>query len=111
MLLERIFDFRGLLFSKDFVAAAEYHSIIPVNLKTEYLINPLGIDIPSPRFSWELISKKRTGKLQDVKNHWEWVIYEEKIGIGRSVNWATFRMMPWRTRLVLRPKETIPYTA
>jgi alpha-L-rhamnosidase len=59
MLLKHFFDFGGFLFSKEFVAAMEYDSIIPMNLKTEYLANPLGIDIPKPHLSWELMSKKR----------------------------------------------------
>ena len=32
------------------------------NLKCEYKINPLGIDIEMPRFSWELESNKRGAK-------------------------------------------------
>lgn len=35
------------------------NSIIPVNLRCEYLKNPLGIDILFPRFSWVLSSSKR----------------------------------------------------
>ncbi|GAA4439951.1 hypothetical protein GCM10023091_22920 [Ravibacter arvi] len=31
-------------------------SIVPVNLRTEYLSNPSGLDMPHPRFSWELSS-------------------------------------------------------
>lgn len=34
-----------------------------VNLRTEYLTNPLGIDVANPRFSWELSSESR-GTLQ-----------------------------------------------
>ncbi len=25
-----------------------------VNLKTEYLVNPIGLDTPAPRFTWQL---------------------------------------------------------
>jgi alpha-L-rhamnosidase len=33
--------------------------IIPYGLKTEYLTDPLGIDVQRPRFSWQLKSEKR----------------------------------------------------
>ncbi len=36
--------------------------INPVNLRCEYLINPLGIDIASPRLSWNLNSEERNQK-------------------------------------------------
>ena len=34
-------------------------SITPVNLRCEYLKNPIGIDIVKPRFSWALESSER----------------------------------------------------
>ncbi|MDQ3535578.1 MAG: glycoside hydrolase family 78 protein [Bacteroidota bacterium] len=37
----------------------ELSSITISNLRCEYLINPLGIDVINPRLSWELISNKR----------------------------------------------------
>ena len=37
--------------------------ILAENLKCEYLVNPLGIDVPEPRFSWTLTSSRR-GQLQ-----------------------------------------------
>ena len=33
--------------------------IVPVNLRCEYLTNPLGIGVPSPRLSWELVDPTR----------------------------------------------------
>ncbi|MBM7566169.1 alpha-L-rhamnosidase [Paenibacillus sacheonensis] len=41
------------------------HSIIPTNLKTEYLYNPLGIDSTRPRLSW-MIETKARGFLQSA---------------------------------------------
>jgi alpha-L-rhamnosidase len=35
-------------------------SLVVVNLRTEYKINPVGIDILRPRFSWELQSRERS---------------------------------------------------
>ncbi|MDR2423266.1 MAG: hypothetical protein LBD59_00900, partial [Prevotellaceae bacterium] len=37
-------------------------SLAVVNLRCEYLQNPLGIDIPQPRFSWELVSSAKNKK-------------------------------------------------
>ena len=36
-----------------------------VNLKTEYLVNPLGLDTPYPRFTWQL-EDERQGALQSA---------------------------------------------
>jgi len=33
--------------------------IMPVNLRCEYLKNPLGLDMAQPRFSWMLESSER----------------------------------------------------
>jgi alpha-L-rhamnosidase len=37
--------------------SSEY--FVPINLLCEYLKDPIGIDSPQPRFSWELVSDKR----------------------------------------------------
>ena len=34
------------------------------NLRTEYLVNPLGLDKPAPRFTWELHSAEARGLKQ-----------------------------------------------
>lgn len=50
------------------------------NLKCEYKVNPLGIDVEKPRFSWELASTKRGAKQTAyqiiVSNNLEKVTYE-----------------------------------
>ena len=38
-------------------------SVVPVALKCEYLVNPIGIDSPAPRFTWQL-SDARMGARQ-----------------------------------------------
>jgi hypothetical protein len=45
----------GLFFQQ--VKASDLPQI--TNLRTEYKINPLGIDAAQPRFSWEIVSGKR----------------------------------------------------
>jgi len=41
------------------------NTLTPVELKCEYLKNPLGIDVAQPRFSWELKSSRR-GQMQSA---------------------------------------------
>lgn len=43
----------SLLFIFLTVCRFEYKKTIPVNLRTEYLVNPVGIDAKQPRFTWE----------------------------------------------------------
>ncbi len=40
------------------LATYSFAQINPVNLKCEYITNPEGIDIPHPRFSWQLSSNE-----------------------------------------------------
>lgn len=50
------------------------------NLLTENLINPVGIDVQQPRFSWQLVSNKRN-VLQTA--------YEIKVASGKSTVWSS----------------------
>ncbi len=50
-------DFKKLFVVGLFLSALSVNAqIIPVNLKCEYLKNPEGIDMPDPRFFWQLTS-------------------------------------------------------
>lgn len=53
----------ALLFFTTSVAYPQTKSCLPGNLRCEYLVNPIGIDAPAPRFSW-LINDSRYGALQ-----------------------------------------------
>lgn len=37
-----------------------HQSLMVSNLRCEYLVNPMGMDQPQPRFSWEIVSKERS---------------------------------------------------
>jgi len=51
---------RFFLIALVFFSLATFASKVEVvNLKTENLINPLGIDTPKPRFSWQLVSSEK----------------------------------------------------
>ncbi len=41
------------------------NTLAPLELKCEYAVNPLGVDIAQPRFSWELYSSQR-GQMQSA---------------------------------------------
>jgi alpha-L-rhamnosidase len=43
-------------------AAANAPTLAPARLRCEYLVNPLGIDVPRPRLSWELVSDRRADR-------------------------------------------------
>ena len=52
-----------LLVMTMFIVGAQAQTTLSVaNLRCEYLQNPLGIDVPQPRFSWELVSSGKNKK-------------------------------------------------
>jgi alpha-L-rhamnosidase len=52
--------------------------VIPGNLLTENLTNPIGLDVPNPRFSWQLITEMRNVSQS---------AYEIKITSGKTNIW------------------------
>ena len=54
-------------------------SIKPVNLRTDYLVNPIGLDNQTPQFTWEYSSKKK-----DVTN--EIVTREYTINLHKRIH-------------------------
>ncbi len=48
------------------------------DLKTENLLNPTGLDVIHPRFSWKLQSAKRNVMQQ---------AYEIKVSLGKAIVW------------------------
>ncbi|MBX3253209.1 MAG: glycoside hydrolase family 78 protein [Chitinophagaceae bacterium] len=51
-----------------------------VNLRCEYLVNPLGIDVLNPRFSWEMVSAER-GKSQKA---YQVIVADNEEMIGKN---------------------------
>ena len=49
-----VFFFSVIIYS---TGSAEDSSILPVELKTEYLHYPLTLETPNPRFSWKLLAR------------------------------------------------------
>lgn len=46
-----------------FACSEDSNQCIPGSLKCEYIVNPLGIDSPHPRFTWQMIDD-RQGAMQ-----------------------------------------------
>jgi alpha-L-rhamnosidase len=82
------------------VSAALFAQSVPENLRCEYLVNPLGIDTPAPRLSWQL-NDLRHGALQTA--------YRVIVGID-SVETANGRGDVWDTRKVVSDNMLISYT-
>ena len=59
MVLKSFFLF---FISSFFFDGCSSHKTGPVNLRCEYLINPIGIDVMNPRFSWILAETKSDKK-------------------------------------------------
>ncbi|MDR2287415.1 MAG: family 78 glycoside hydrolase catalytic domain, partial [Prevotellaceae bacterium] len=81
------------------VSATLFAQSVPENLRCEYLVNPLGIDTPTPRLSWQL-NDLRHGALQTA--------YRVVVGID-SVETANGHSDVWDTRKVVSDKMLISY--
>ena len=67
-----------------------------VNLKIEYKVNPLGVDIVQPRFSWNLESEQRgisqsayqllvASSLENLNDNWGDIWDSKRIDSGESI--------------------------
>ena len=84
-----------LLLSTAEIYANNKLPIKPINLKTEYLINPIGIDVITPRLSWE-INDERMGALQ---NAYRILISKDSIALtrNRSLIWDSGKVLSSQT--------------
>ncbi|RZK35040.1 MAG: hypothetical protein EOO90_29860, partial [Pedobacter sp.] len=59
----------------------------PINLKTEYLVNPVGLDNPNPRFTWQM-NDKRMGAKQTA---YRLMVSTDSLGLvqGKANLWNT----------------------
>ncbi len=64
-------------------------------LKTEYLENPLGIDVTHPRFSWTLVSKERN----QSQSAYEIILSDDlkEINAGKGKLWTTGKVISSQT--------------
>ncbi len=82
-----------------FVCSSDVYAEVPlksVNLKVEYQTNPVGIDILTPRLSWEIVSDTRNTRQtayeiqtaaseKDLNNEMN-LIWQKKVDFGQSVH-------------------------
>ncbi|UYQ91954.1 alpha-L-rhamnosidase N-terminal domain-containing protein [Chitinophaga horti] len=64
-------------------AAAQVRAANPVNLKCEYLVNPIGLDAKQPRFTWQM-NDKRPGAAQSA---YQLFVYSD--AQGKQLVWQT----------------------
>ncbi len=59
----------------------------PINLKTEYLVNPVGLDNPNPRFTWQM-NDKRIGAKQTA---FRILVSTDSLALaqGKAAEWDT----------------------
>ena len=79
-----------------------------VNLKTEYLVNPLGLDTPYPRFTWQL-EDERQGALQSA---YRLIVGTDSIDVteGRGNIWNTARVKSDRILVTYDGPDLQPFT-
>jgi len=70
----------ALFFTLQFVCCFVFAQVHVSNLLCENLVNPIGIDVAQPRFSWQLTSDKR-----NVTQ----TAYEIKVTTGKSTVWSS----------------------
>ncbi|MDR1982101.1 MAG: glycoside hydrolase family 78 protein [Tannerellaceae bacterium] len=73
---------------------------VPVNLRCEYLVGPLGIDVPSPRLSWQV---------EDARHGARQTAYRLVVGTD-SAAVADGKGDVWDTRKVTSDRILVPYT-
>ena len=68
--MKRLTLLPGLLFLMlQAVFSQESGSCKPVNLVCDYLVNPLGIDNPTPRLSWMLNDARKRSTTNSLSSH------------------------------------------
>ena len=80
----------------------------PVNLKCEHLVNPLGIDVPNPRLSWQL-DDSRMGAKQTA---YQIVIGTDSVAVskGKGNIWNSHKILSDSTLIVYQGIKPQPHT-
>lgn len=75
-----VFVFLSILF-----LSTAYAQVKVQHLRTENTINPIGIDVTQPRFSWQLVSDKRNV----LQSAYEVRVGEDASAIGKAATWSS----------------------
>ncbi|HSH20943.1 MAG TPA: family 78 glycoside hydrolase catalytic domain, partial [Draconibacterium sp.] len=78
------------------------------DLKCEYLVNPIGIDTPSPRLTWQITSHK-TGTEQ---NAWEIIVGTDSLEVisGKGNLWDSGKIISGQSLAVYSGNSLSPFT-
>ena len=79
--MQYIFLLFGIFTCSSFSSKNITSSIQVGNLRCEYLVDPLGIDIANPRFSWEMISTE-SAKKQEA---YEILVASDSLVLSRGI--------------------------
>ena len=97
-----------LLIAVNYSCRTTTDQCIAVNLKAEYLVNPLGIDTPNPRFTWQM-QDRREGAFQKA---YRIIVDTDSMEVvsGRGGIWDTGREGSQDMRVVYDGPPLEPFT-
>ena len=97
-----------LLYAPESVQAQANVACKPVGLQCEYLVNPLGLDTPAPRFSWRLDDNRR-GATQTA---WQLTVGTDSIAVsqGKADVWQTTKTATAQGLVTFAGKPLKPFT-
>lgn len=79
-----------------------------INLKCEYLVNPIGVDVEQPRLSWQ-IDDDRKGAKQTAYQIFVGTDSAEVAG-GKGTEWSTSKINSYSQLVKYNGKELTPFT-
>lgn len=80
----------------------------PIDLRTEYLLNPLGIDSPQPRFTWRLEDERR-GAIQTA---YKIIVGKDSLDVvkGKGNIWKSKKIKSNKNLVIYQGKKLEPFT-
>jgi len=81
---------------------------VPVNLKCEHLVNPLGIDVTNPRLSWQLVDSRQGAK----QTAYQIVLGTDSVGVakGKGNIWDSHKILSDSTLVTYQGIKPQPFT-
>jgi len=100
----RLFSSLIFLFTVSFANAAPKI----IDLKTEYLVNPLGIDAPHPRLSWVMIDDRQGAR----QTAYQLAVGTDSTALNKSMAdaWQSSKTSSDLSRVLYNGKPLLPYT-
>ncbi|GGH04251.1 alpha-L-rhamnosidase [Mucilaginibacter phyllosphaerae] len=91
-----------------FVSSYAATAVNPVNLRTEYLINPIGLDAMHPRLTWMLADERQGAK----QTAYQIFVGTDSAAVSKGTgnNWTTVKTVSSNILAVYQGKALQPYT-